>query len=471
MSATGGASTVMSSLASWGAGLTQRRRYRDLDAEGGGSSSRNTPVVPRRMHAAGYTFEEIPGREEPLPETIMSGLRSFLNVSLSSLPIVQWLPRYRLNTLVADLIAGVNVGILLIPQGMAYSVLAGLPPIYGLYSSTVPLIVYTLFASSTKVSVGPVAPTSILINSAIASLRPADTVQAVQIALALSFACGIIQIALGALRFGFIASLLSWPVMSGFLSAAGITIIASQLNDLFGITAPSDSRFYMRVYNTLAYIPTMSWQASLIGIGSLVILVGVKHLPKLGLWPWGKRVPNWFPTQLIVVALGIGISLACDFSRSGSVRVVGHIPAGLPSFSLPVTDGALLVSIFPQAFVLAVIAYIGTISLGVAFAKQAGEDINANVELFASGVSCLAGSFFQGFTSSGSFTRTAINASLGAKTPAANLFAAILVILALLFIAPVFEALPTVRCGFDGGFAGITSDCPSARCRRCWLPL
>lgn len=340
------------------------------------------------------------------------------------------------------------MGVLLIPQSLAYAVLAGLPPVYGLYSSILPLFIYALLASSTKLQIGPVAPTAILINSALNSVvsnavstgaggEEVPTQEYIDAAVALCFLVGVIQLILGAMRFGFIASLLSWPVMSGYTSAAGLIIVASQLRDLLGLTAPGGSAFYERVAEAAANLDTAHWQTCLLGFLALLVLLGIKFV-KL---PGGTKVPAWFPIQLIVVLLGLGLSAGLDFESSG-VAVVGDIPGDVPAPTFPIKSVAQLTSLLPSAVVLAVIAYVGSISLAVIFGKDAGEDVNADLELLASGAACLGGSFFSSFVVSGSFTRTAVNADLGAKTPMAGIVTAALMLGTLLVLAPLFKALP-----------------------------
>lgn len=380
-------------------------------------------------------------------------------VSLGALPIFQWLPKYSLGFLRADLIAGISVGVLLIPQSMAYSLLAGLPPIYGLYSASIPLLVYALLASSTKVSPGPVAPTSILINGIIMSIASSsdDTAQLVRLATGVAFATGVIQITLGLFRFGFIAQLLSWPVMSGYLAGAAITIVVSQLRDFFGMTYPpgtADRLFFERVGNVFTHLDTITWETTVIGVACLIALVGFKYLPACGLWPrcavrcCGDKPPKWIPLQLIVVVICLLVALAMGLTPTGylsgsqRVAVVGPIPASLPAPALPFDSFAEFMQVLPQSFVLAVIAYVGTISLALSFARQDSEEVSGNMELFASGTACLVGSFFGSFTVAGSFTRTAVNAEVGAKTPMAVFFTGCLMLLTLLFISSIFETLP-----------------------------
>jgi len=403
----------------------------------------------------GKEFAELPGGEMSWRDVARSLGDLCSGMTLSSLPIVQWLPRYSLSFLRADLIAGLSVGVLLIPQSMAYSLLAGLSPIYGLYSSTIPLFVYALLASSTKVSVGPVAPTSILINGIVASvaMENASPEDRAALASALAFATGAVQIGLGLLRFGFIAQLLSWPVMSGYLAGAAITIVASQLKDFFGVTydpGTQDRLFYERVGNFFANLDRVSGPTTALSAACLVVLVGYKYLPACGLWrpccvrTCGPRPPRWMPLQLLVVvaALLLAVGIGATATDGRGFEVIGPITRGFPAPSFPIRDGAAFLAMLPQAFVLAVIAYVGTISLAVSFARKDAEEVSANMELFASGAACLAGSFFQGFAVSGSFTRTAVNADIGARTPMAVVFTASLMTVTLLALAPVFEVLP-----------------------------
>ncbi|KAA0154708.1 hypothetical protein FNF29_02237 [Cafeteria roenbergensis] len=403
----------------------------------------------------GEEFAEVPAGQLSCKDATSFFRDACSCASLSDLPIVQWLPRYSLGILRSDLIAGLSVGVLLIPQSMGYSLLAGLPPIYGLYSSTVPLMVYALLASSTKVSLGPVAPSAILINGIIisAAANKNDPAELATLASGVAFCCGLIQIVMGLLRFGFVAQLLSWPVMSGYLAGAAVTIVASQLRDFFGVTIPSDVEdrlFYERVVNFFTYIETASLPTTLISLGCLFVLVGFKYLPACGLWrpvcrrTCGPKPPAWIPLQLLVVVatIGIAVGLGVTLQDNKGVAVVGTIPPGFPTPAFPIKDGETFFRLLPQSLVLAVIAYVGTISIGISFARKDNEEVSPNMELLASGAGCLVGSMFQGFVVAGSFTRTAVNANIGAKTPMAVVFTALLIILTLLFISPVFELLP-----------------------------
>ncbi|KAA0155797.1 hypothetical protein FNF31_06039 [Cafeteria roenbergensis] len=408
-------------------------------------------VVTKR----GQEFAEVPAGEFSCGDAGRMVRDTCSCMSVTDLPIANWLPRYSLGTLRSDLIAGLSVGVLLIPQSMAYSLLAGLPPIHGLYSSTIPLFVYALLASSTKVSLGPVAPTAILINGIIisAAANKNDPAELATLASAVAFCCGLLQIVLGLLRFGFVAQLLSWPVMSGYLAGAAITIVVSQLHDFFGLSYPDDVNdrlFYERIANFFTYIGTASLPTTLISLGCLFVLVGFKYLPACGLWrpvcrrTCGPKPPAWIPLQLLVVVatIGIAVGLGVTLQDNKGVAVVGTIPPGFPTPAFPIKDGETFLRLLPQSFVLAVIAYVGTISLGVSFARKDNEEVSPNMELLASGSACLVGSFFQGFAIAGSFTRTAVNASIGAKTPMSVAFTGTLIIITLLFISPLFELLP-----------------------------
>lgn len=334
------------------------------------------------------------------------------------------------------MVVGLTVGVMLIPQGMAYSTLAGLPPIYGLYSSTIPLFIYALLASSTKVAVGPVGPTAILINAAVTAMDPVDADDYLNKAIALAFVTGIIQIAMGMLRFGFIANFLSWPVMSGFTSAAAFIITASQLKDFVGYKGEKGEAFYERVYYAFANIETWHWQTVIVSSACLIVLYAAKLCTFRG-----KSLPRWFPAQLLVVVIVLVISSLADLKSYG-VEVVGNIPAGMPSPAVPSMSLTEFRDMLSPAFVLAIISYVGSISLAMIFAREVKEVVNTNAELVALGTACLGGSFFTGHVISGSFTRSALNSSTGAKSPLANAVCGGLIVIVLLFIAPLFELLP-----------------------------
>lgn len=308
------------------------------------------------------------------------------------LPAAGWLPRYTKDAAVRDVLAGLTVGVMLIPQSMAYSILAGLPPIYGMYASTVPLFVYACFASSTQLQVGTVATTAILLNSIVTDLNPGDTggPEFVRLAMAVTFVAGCVQVAMGLLRFGFVANFLSWPVMSGFTSAAAAIIFGSQVPHVFGLAVPKAPSFHQQMANCVAALPDLHGPTLALSVASLAFLFGAKAV-RLN----GRPLPRWFPAQLILVVAGITLSYVFDLQGSMGVAVVGDIPAGLPSAAMPIQSWDEFTALLPGAAVLSIVSYVGAISLAVVFAKEVKETVDANKELVALGLACMVGSVWQ----------------------------------------------------------------------------
>eukprot|EP00742_Colponemidia_sp_Colp-10_P010329 GILJ01011338.1.p1 GENE.GILJ01011338.1~~GILJ01011338.1.p1 ORF type:complete len:620 (-),score=102.32 GILJ01011338.1:159-2018(-) len=347
----------------------------------------------------------------------------------SILPPLEWVPKYQKSWLVSDIIAGLTVSVLLIPQSMAYSFLAGLPPIYGLYTSTVPLIVYAFFASSTALNVGPVATTAIVLGSIIKQFASTEE-ELVALSFTMAFLTGAVMCLMGFFRLGFLVNFMSRPVMAGFTSAAAFIIGASQLKDLAGLKMENSELCYVNVYRALLSLPSTNFFTFGISVFCVCVLMGVRQV---------KRIPKWFPVQLLLVAALVAFSYFADLKQYG-IQILGPIPAGLPAFSVP--NLSQFPALFRSSLILALVSYMGSISLAKIFATKRKQLVDPNQELVALGMSCFMGSFFSGHVISGSFTRTVINHQMGAKTPFANVVTAVFILLALVCLTSLFEFLP-----------------------------
>ncbi|WP_405269502.1 SulP family inorganic anion transporter [Cellulophaga sp. Ld12] len=346
------------------------------------------------------------------------------------IPILKWLPTYDKLNLSKDLIAGLTVGIILVPQGMAYAMIAGLPPVYGLYAALFPVLMYMVFGTSRQVSVGPVAMDSLLVAAGLGALSIIGIENYVAMAILLAFMVGVIQFLLGVLKMGFLVNFLSRPVISGFTSAAAFVIIFSQLKHLLGAPIESSKMFHQLVINAFDKFGESNLYDFAIGLlGIIIILVF-------------KKINKKIPAILIVVILGILAVYGFNLEQYG-VHVVGAIPTGLPIFSLPTIALENVLSLWPIALTLALVGYLETISIGKALEEKSGEEtIVANQELIALGLGNIVGSFFQSYSSTASFSRSAINGEAGAKTNLSALFSVVMVIGTLLFLTPVFYYLP-----------------------------
>ncbi|MFC4097539.1 SulP family inorganic anion transporter [Euzebyella saccharophila] len=346
------------------------------------------------------------------------------------LPFLQWLPTYDRKWLGKDMIAGLTVGIILIPQGMAYAMIAGLPPVYGLYASLVPVVVYAILGTSRQMAVGPVAMDSLLVAAALAPFVTSGGENYVVMALLLAFMVGAIQIVLGFLRMGFLVNFLSKPVISGFTSAAAIIIIFSQLKHLLGTSVERSGLFHEMLYNAMVKIPETNLLDLTIGIAGIMAIVLFKR--------WRPR----FPGVLVVVIVAILFVYAMGLQSYG-VKIVGLIPTGLPHFQLPQFDVPSIIKLAPIALTLALIGYLEAISIGKSLEEKNGEEtVDPNQELIAIGSSNLLGSLFQSYPVTGSFSRSAINGSVGAKTTLSLLFSSLMIVITLLFLTPLFYYLP-----------------------------
>ncbi|MCR1024487.1 solute carrier family 26 protein [Cellulophaga baltica] len=346
------------------------------------------------------------------------------------IPILKWLPTYDKRNLSKDLIAGLTVGIILVPQGMAYAMIAGLPPVYGLYAALFPVLMYMVFGTSRQVSVGPVAMDSLLVAAGLGALSIIGIENYVAMAILLAFMVGVIQFLLGVLKMGFLVNFLSRPVISGFTSAAAFVIIFSQLKHLLGAPIESSKMFHQLVINALNKFGESNLYDFAIGLSGIIIILVFKKI--------NKKIP----AILIVVILGILAVYGFNLEQYG-VHVVGEIPTGLPIFSLPTIALENVLSLWPIALTLALVGYLETISIGKALEEKSGEEtIVANQELIALGLGNIVGSFFQSYSSTASFSRSAINGEAGAKTNLSALFSVVMVIGTLLFLTPVFYYLP-----------------------------
>ena len=346
------------------------------------------------------------------------------------IPFLSWLPDYKKSYFPKDIVAGLTVGIVIIPQGMAYAMIAGLPPVYGLYASLLPVLVYAFMGTSRQLAVGPVAMDSILLAAGLGALSVVGPGNYVIMAVLLSFMVGFFQLCLGLLRMGFLVNFMSKPVISGFTSAAAIIIIFSQLKHLLGTNVPKSNTFHSLLYNSFYSLPSVNPYDLLLGVsGILIIVLLKKYNPKI-------------PSALLVVVSGIAAAYFFNLEEK-NVAIVGLVPQGLPSFIIPDFQWNYIQALWPIALTLALVGYLEAISIGKAMEEKKGEEtIVANKELIALGTSNMIGSFFQSYVVTGSFSRSAINFDAGAKTTVASLFVVVSVLITLLFLTPLFYFLP-----------------------------
>lgn len=341
----------------------------------------------------------------------------------------QGLRNYARTALRGDLVAGLTVGVMLIPMSMAYAVLAGLPPIYGLYASLVPLLIYPIFGTSRHLAVGTVALDMVIVAVGLGALAEPGSARYIELAVLLAMMVGALQMFIGVARLGFVVNLLSRPVIVGFTSAAVLIIGFSQLGNLLGVRLPQTQQVFVMVRETIRQAGQIKPWSVALGAGGIALLVG------LGRW---KRL---IPGALVVVVLGTLVVWGLEMDQQG-VAIVGAIPTGLPTPALPALDASTVQALLPTALALVLVQFLSVVSLGKIFAARHRYWIQPNRELFAIGAANFFGSFFRSLPVSGSFSRTAVNEQAGARTPLANVVAAGLVALTLAFLTPLFYYLP-----------------------------
>ena len=326
--------------------------------------------------------------------------------------------------------AGTTTAILLIPQSMAYALVAGVPPVYGLYASLLPLVVYALLGRSRELALGPGALDTLLIGVTIGSLSVASNPNAATVAAVIAFQVAMIQIVLGLLRGGFLINFLSKPVISGFTSAAALTIAISQVKHLLGMDIDRSSRFYEEFWQLVTHVEEIHLMTAMIGIGSLCFIA------------MAKRIKKSFPNALAVVILAaiVGAILKVDQNQ---VSVLGAIPQGIPQFGFVWVTQELFVTLLPSSMAIAAVGYLTTISIARTFADRSRYDIAPNRELIALGASNFVASFSQGFPVSASFSRSAVHAEAGSTSPYSLVVVAAWIFLTLLFLTEYLYYLPT----------------------------
>jgi SulP family sulfate permease len=360
------------------------------------------------------------------------------------LPILAWGRRYDRATLAQDLLAAVIVTVMLIPQSLAYALLAGLPPEAGLYASIAPLLVYTLLGSSNVLAVGPVAVVSLMTAAAVGQVAAAGTAGYAAAALVLACLSGLILLAMGVLRLGFLAHFLSHPVISGFVSASGVLIAASQLKALMGVKAQGQ---------TLVELLPALWRAAPdihgltlgIGVGAILFLFWARR----GLKPWLRRVglgplaadlvTKAAPVAAIVVTTVLTATL--DWGHQG-VAIVGHVPQGLPPWTVPAWDATLWRQLVVPALLVSIVGFVESVSVGPRLAARRRERIEPDQELIALGAANVSAAFTGGFPVTGGFARSVVNFDAGARTPAAGAWTAVGIVLASLLLTPALYHLP-----------------------------
>lgn len=344
------------------------------------------------------------------------------------LPFLSWFPLKR-EWLQADAVAGLTVALVLIPQSMAYAQLAGLPPYYGLYAAFLPGALAALFGSSKQLATGPVAVVSLLTASSLMPFAAVGSERFIALAIAMTLMVGAFQLCLGLFRLGAVVSFLSHPVILGFTNAAAIIIGLSQISKLFGVTMTRSENFANDIWSVVLQIPETHVPTLIFGVVALAVMVGLKrYLPRV-------------PSVLVAVALTTVASWLVGFEAMGG-KVVGVIPQGLPEIALPVLDFDTLRHLLPSVVVISLVGFMEAISIAKAMAVKTKDRLDPNQELIGQGIANMVGSLAQSYPVSGSFSRSAVNLSAGAKTGISSLVTAFVVLVTLLFLTPLLYHLP-----------------------------
>ena len=354
----------------------------------------------------------------------------FINRYKRFLPILEWLPRYNKKDLSGDFTSGLTVAVMLIPQGMAYGILAGLPPIYGLYAGIVPLIIYAIFGTSPQLSVGPVDLVSLLVLTGVSKFAEPGTPEFIQLSITVALIAGIIQLLLGVFRLGFLVNFLSHPVISGFTSAAAIIIGISQLSNLMGFRIENSNKIHIIILSLVENIGKTNFFTLSIGIFGLIFI------------SWTKSINKRLPSGLFAVIIGVLVVYFLNLQEYG-VQIVGEVPRGLPPFEVPQLDLDLFRQLLPLSFTICMISFIESLAISKALQERHKDyKIVPNQELLALGISKISGAFFQAYPTTGSFTRSAINDEAGAKTGMSSVISAVFISIILLLFTPLFYFLP-----------------------------
>ncbi|MEM6832055.1 MAG: sulfate permease [Pseudomonadota bacterium] len=360
------------------------------------------------------------------------------------LPLLRWARLYNRSMLVDDLLAAVTVTLMLIPQSLAYAMLAGLPPQMGLYASILPLIAYCLFGSSHTLAVGPVAVISLMTATAAAQIAEAGSAVNIEVAMALALLSGAMLALMGVLRFGFVADFMSHPVMTGFISASGVLIAASQLKHLLGISANGQS--LVAIFDSLIrHLADTNTVTAIVGGGALALLYGLRRwsvavLKALGV-PARAALLLSRAAPILAVALTTVLVALFRLDQEG-VAIVGHIPATLPDIRVPTLSKDVWLEILSAAALISLVGFVESISVAQTLAIRRRQSIDANQELMGLGAANLAASVSGGYPVTGGFARSAVNFEAGAQTPAAGALTAVGIAIAIALLVPFLYYLP-----------------------------
>lgn len=366
------------------------------------------------------------------------------------IPILEWLPQYNKDHFLKDLVAGLTVFVFLVPQGMAYSILAGLPPIYGLYSATIPLYFYAFFSTSRQLSMGPMAITSLLLGANCQKYGYDDgSAGYVTVAISFSFMVGFLTLLMGLLKMGLLAEIISSSVLVGFLTASALVIALSQLKYILGLSVPRFTYTHQTIIYILSHLHEVNWRALLIGIVTFVSLYLIKEWKRKNKAPSASCPPILFKTMYIIsnlsnlLAIFIGSLVALAIVEGGGpLRIVGDVPSGMRAPSLNFVNIDQLITMIPTSLAMSFVAFANNWAIAVKYANINNYEVEATQELVASGLASMIGSFFNCFLVGGGLARTSVNAESGATTQMATIITATMMTIAIFAFTKLFYYIP-----------------------------
>ncbi len=345
------------------------------------------------------------------------------------LPFFSWFHKYSLNSFFRDSIAGLTVASVLVPQSMAYALLANVPPIHGIYAASIPVIIASIFGSSRFLATGPVAMTALLSASVLSTVAVPESTLWIELMALLAILVGIIRVAIGILRLGFIVELISNSVVIGFTSAGALVIALSQLGHLLGFKTVQTTHIFLILVDIAGKITNIHFYTLAIGVFAFLII-------KIA-----SKISGYIPGALLAVVITSFISYMYDLEGKG-VAIVGHVPQGFPAPSLPSMDFEIVSKLLGGAFVVAFFGLIEAVTIAKTLALKAGDKWDPNQELIGQGLANIFAGFIKGFPVGGSFSRSSLNFYIGASSPLSNIISGFIVILTLLYMAPAFYYLP-----------------------------
>ena len=352
---------------------------------------------------------------------------------LRFLPFMKWLPGVRGEDLKADFLAGLTGAIVVLPQGVAFATIAGMPPEYGLYAGMIPAIIAALFGSARFLVSGPTTAASIVLYSALSAHADPGTAEYVKLALTLTFMVGIMELGLGLARMGALVNFISHSVVIGFTAGAAILIGAKQLKNFFGVEIPRGGHLPDILYHFVQQIPHINWYVTAVALVTLLSGVATKK--------WFPRIPHMIAAMIIGSVVGYVLNLVFGQSVTG-IRTVGALPSSLPPLSSPDFSLDTVKMLAGSAMAVTMFALTEAVSIGRSLAARAGERIDGNQEFIGQGLSNIFGSFFSGYVATGSFNRSGLNYQAGARTPLAAVFAGLLLMVIVVLVAPLAAYLP-----------------------------